>query len=208
MKTKLSALILIAALLSQTLVSCGSTDGDSETTDSVTTSTSNETTAETTEETTETTAPAADVSVTELADAVKEALGNEYLPDMAIDAEALDATFGVKSEWVEEFYGEMPMISFNPDTFLAIKATEGNVENVEAALNSYRDYLINNSVQYPANVQKVNACQVYTNGDYVFFIMLAVIPDELLDATDEQVVYDYCVESNQKAIDAIDALLG
>ena len=38
--------------------------------------------------------------------------------------------------------------------------------------------------------------------------MLAVIPDELLDATDEQVVYDYCVESNQKAIDAIDALLG
>lgn len=71
MKTKLSALILIAALLSQTLVSCGSTDDGSETTDTDATSTSNETTAETTEETTETTAPAADVSVTELADAVK-----------------------------------------------------------------------------------------------------------------------------------------
>lgn len=62
--------------------------------------------------------------------------------------------------------------------------------------------------QYPANVQKVNACQVYTNGDYVFFIMLAVIPDELLDDADEQAEYDYCIESNQKAIDAIDALLG
>ena len=208
MKTKLSALILIAALLSQTLVSCGSTDGDTETTDAVTTSTSGETTADTTEETTETTAPAADVSVTELADAVKEALGEEYLPNMAIDAEALESTYGVKPEWVEEFYAETPMISFNPDLFIAVKATEGNVENVETALNSYRDYLINDSLQYPANIQKVNACQVYKNGDYVFLIMLAAVPQDLLDEADDQKIYDYCVESNQKAIDAIDALLG
>lgn len=108
MKTKLSALILIAALLSQTLVSCGSTDDGSETTDTYATSTSNETTAETTEETTETTAPAATFLWPSLPTLSREALGDEYLPDMAIDAEALDATFGVKSEWVEEFYGEMP----------------------------------------------------------------------------------------------------
>ena len=37
------------------------------------------------------------------------------------------------------------MISAHVDTFIAIKAKEGKGEEVEKALTSYRDYLINDS---------------------------------------------------------------
>ena len=207
MKTKLSVLILIAALLSQSLVSCGTTDGDTETTDAVvTTSTSGETTDTT--EATDTTAATVDVSVTELADAVKEAMGEDYLPNTALDAEMLESTYGVKPEWVEEFVAETPLIGFNCDTLIIGKATDGNAANVEQALKDYRQFLQDSAVQYPANTQKIATCRVESHGDYVYLVMLAYIPMELEETGDEQAMTQLCEESNQKAIDAIEALLG
>ena len=46
-----------------------------------------------------------------------------------------------------------------------------NKNNKEKALTSYRDYLINDSLQYPMNVPKVNASSVLREGDYVFFVI-------------------------------------
>ena len=67
----------------------------------------------------------------DLKSAVVEALGENYWPNMPLDAEILEATFGVTSEMYDDFMGEMPMISNNVDTLLIIKAKEGQVDAVE-----------------------------------------------------------------------------
>ena len=91
------------------------------------------------------------------------------------------------------------------DTFIAVHPTEGNEQNVEDALNAYRDNLVNNSMQYPANQVKVEASRVETVGDYVFFLMLGSIDLEIEDEAEMLTAYQ---EQNQIAVDAIKEVLG
>ena len=146
-----------------------------------------------------------DVPTGDIADAVKELLGEGYLPSMALDNEALEMVYGIKSEWIDNYYAETPMISFHIDTFIAVKASDGHADDVEKALNDYQEYTLENSLQYPANVAKLNAARVYRLGDYVFYILLAAVPDEYMD--DEEGRFDFCVANNQMVVDKINELL-
>lgn len=146
-----------------------------------------------------------DVATADIAAAIKELMGENYLPSEALDNEYLENTYGVKAEWIDNYYAEIPMISFHIDTLIAIKAAEGQADNVETALNDYLAYTIENSRQYPVNIPKINASRVYRLGDYVFYIMLGSAPDEYMD--DENASYNYCVQSNQNVVDKINELL-
>lgn len=164
--------------------------------------------------------PAVTVTVTELKDAIKGAYGDTYdaenemgLPLMEIPSDILEATYGIQTAWVEEFAAEMPMMMTNVDTFIVVKPTEGNSENVLTALQSYYDYLVNDSFQYPKDVEKVRAAQVFEKNGYVFFIMLGTLSEEALyaEGTAEEIAviqYNEAVANNQKAIDAINAAFG
>lgn len=142
------------------------------------------------------------VAIKELHTAVKEAYGENYIPSvMAYDEETMESVFGISDDLYEEFVAEAPMISVHVDTFVAIKAAEGKAEEVEQLLTAYRENLVNNSMQYPMNLNKVEGSRVYRNGDYVFYIMLGS-----LDGTEEDVA---AAESqNQIAVDVIEGLLG
>lgn len=86
----------------------------------------------------------------------------------------------INEELIEEYIAEMPMMSTHVDTFIAIKVSEGKVDKadvVENALINYRANLVENSIQYPMNIAKVNASKVIRKGDYVFFIMLGKYDD-------------------------------
>ena len=204
MSKKILALLLAATMMSAALASCGGNNDDGEDT--------------TVEDTTE--APAANVSAAELKEAVLGAYGDLYNPEsemgmplMDIDPDTLDNVFGIKAEWVDEYAAGMPMMITNVDTFIIVKPSEGNAENVLTALTSYYDYLVNDSMQYPKDIEKVRAAKVFTQGDYVFFIMLGMLSDEALfaEGTEEEIAaiqFDEATANNQKAIDAIDALLG
>lgn len=146
-----------------------------------------------------------DVATADIAAAIKELMGENYLPSEALDNEYLENTYGVKAEWIDNYYAEIPMISFHIDTLIAIKAAEDQADNVETALNDYLAYTIENSRQYPVNIPKINASRVYRLGDYVFYIMLGSAPDEYMD--DENASYNYCVQSNQNVVDKINELL-
>ena len=100
------------------------------------------------------------VPVSDILSAVKEAYGEDYYPEMDYDAQALESIFGVKEEWIEEFVAQGPMMSTKVDTFLAIKAKDANAKEVEDALVAYRDYLINDTLQYPTNKVKILASKV------------------------------------------------
>ncbi len=207
---KILALLLAASVMGAALASCGGNNDNGE-----------DTTVEDT--TVEDTTDAPNASVVDaaiLADAVKFAFGDLYNPEsemgmplMDIPAETLESTYGVKAEWVEDYAAGMPMMMTNVDTFIIVKPTEGNAENVLAALNSYYDYLVNDSFQYPKDIEKVRAAQVFEKGDYVFFIMLGMLSDEALyaEGTEEEIStiqYNEAMANNQKAIDAINATLG
>jgi len=63
-------------------------------------------------------------------------------------------------------------MSAHLDTFIAIKATEGNAENVKKALEDYRQMNIDSIMFYPMNLPKLEASEVYQTGDYVFYVLL------------------------------------
>ena len=149
-------------------------------------------------------ASASSVSVSSIVDAVKSAYGQTYLPQMDLTAEDIEARYGIKADDYDEAVAQVAMISTQVDTFVAVKAKDGKADAVVSALNAYRDDLVNNSMQYPMNVPKVNASKVYQNGNYVFFIMLGEFAPE--DA-DEAAAVAFHEEQNQIAVTAIDGAL-
>lgn len=200
MTKKILALLLAGVLACGALVACGNT-GDNNKTD-------------------DTTPAPVVVTVPELKDAILGAYGDTYNPEsemgmplMDIPADILEATYGIQSAWVEEFAAAMPMMMTNVDTYIVVKATEGNVENVVKALQDYHNYLVNDSFQYPKDIEKVRAAKVFAEGDFVFFIMLGMLSDDALyaEGTAEEIAtvqFNEATANNQKAIDAINALLG
>ena len=139
----------------------------------------------------------------DLKSAVVEALGENYWPNMPLDAEILEATFGVTSEMYDDFMGEMPMISNNVDTLLIIKAKEGQVDAVEEALTSYRDARLENLMEYPMNVGKVQACRIEKVGNYVLYVLLGGDTMTVMDEEGDEAVLSYCMEVNDQVIEII-----
>jgi len=134
--------------------------------------------------------------------AVQDALGDEYWPDMALDSEMLQAIFNISPEMYEDYMAEMPMISNNVDTLVIVKAKEDQADAVEAALTAYRDVLVNDSLQYPMNVGKVQASSVERIGNYVLFVQLGGDTMGVLDDGDDAVVTK-CQEANALVISTI-----
>lgn len=158
-------------------------------------------------------APAVDVSVEELHNAIKEAYGENYLPNMPIDQQMLTDLYGIEAEWVEDFVAEMPMIMTNVDTLIIVKPTEGNSANVLNALTAYYDYQNNDAMQYPMNIQKVKATQVFEKGGFVFYFTLGTLSDDVLfmegdEAVIAQTQYDAAMENNLIGLTAIETVLG
>ena len=134
--------------------------------------------------------------------AVTDALGDNYWPDSEIPEEMLDDTYGVSADLYDAYLGESPMISVNVDTLLIIHAKDGKVEDVENALNAYRDHLVNDTMQYPMNLGKIQASRIERVGDYVCFVQLGADTSSVEEQGDEAVI-TYCEEQNELALEAI-----
>lgn len=140
--------------------------------------------------------------MTALRDAVSDALGENYFPDMALTPDLMESIFDISSDLYEDYMGEMPMISVNVDTLLIIKPKNDKVEEVKERLTAYRDSEINDRIQYPMNVGKVQASCVEQIGDYICFIQLGgSASDETTD--DEATAIAKFQEQNELAIEAI-----
>ena len=145
---------------------------------------------------------AAQAQLQALRDAVAEVLGEDYWPNTQMPPEFL-ADYGLKEDMYEGFLGEMPMISVNVDTLILIKAREDQVEAVEAVLNSYRDALVSDTMQYPMNLGKIQASRIEVMGQYVCFVQLGADVTEGMEIGDEEIIR-LCQEQNELAITAIE----
>lgn len=179
-KKKIISLLIVAALGATMLPSCGEKEPTGEVTKTFS-------------------------SMADIGKAVKEGLGGNYFGDMTIDSEVLDAMFGVKAEWVDDYFGEMAQISAeHNDRFVLVKATEGHATDVENAFNDYMEFDFNSERQYPQHVQKTKAAQVYRNNDYVALVITGPVDDSADDSTN----YNNALESNLKAISIIEEFIG
>lgn len=138
-----------------------------------------------------------------LRDAVVEVLGENYWPNAQITPEMLEQIYGVKPDMYDAYFGETPMISTNVDTLIIVRAKDDQVDAVEEALNTYRDALVNDTMQYPMNLGKIQASRIEVIGNYVCFVQLGADTMAAMDEGDEAVI-DYCLQENEKAIDAIE----
>lgn len=145
-----------------------------------------------------------DVPLSNIVDAVKDAYKEDYIPGMEFTKEEIEEKFKIKPEWYDEIIAEGPMISINIDTFVAVKAKEGEVDKVEEALTNYRQQLIDDTMQYPTNKAKIPGSRVDTIGNYVFFSMLGVIPMEVEEKGEEAILE----ESKKQNLIAFEAIKG
>lgn len=140
----------------------------------------------------------------EIHTAVKDAYGENYIPSMEFDAATLESVYGITEDMYDAVIAEGPMMSVHVDTYIAIHPTEGNEQAVVDALNAYRDTQINDALQYPMNLLKLQASEVKEIGDYVFFFMLGTTDEMYDNEEDEIAAYQ---ELNQIAVDAINGVL-
>lgn len=133
--------------------------------------------------------------------AVVDVMGENYWPDTQFPPEYLEG-YGLTSDMYTDFFGESPMISTNVDTLIVIKASEGQTDAVEEVLNSYRETLVDDTMQYPMNLGKIQASRIEVIGDYVCFVQLGADVTDLMDVSDEEVIR-HCQEQNELALEAI-----
>lgn len=140
-------------------------------------------------------------------EAVKAAYGENYLPNMRLTDEEIEAHYGISSDLYTGAVAEIPMISAQVDELVLIKAKdEASGDAIEEALAAYQQMLKEDTFQYPANQLKIQASQIYAKGDYVCFIMLGVLDNETMQQEDEGKVIEAYKSENAKAVAAIDAL--
>lgn len=141
-----------------------------------------------------------DVSAKVLVEAVASELGDEYWADMELAPEYLEDWYGISSDLYEEYYGQTPMISANVDALIVVKAAEDKKEKVEEALRAYRDKLVNDAMQYPSNIPKIQASMIETYGNYVCFVQLG---GSMNNQEDEEEAMKVCMEANEQALSII-----
>lgn len=134
--------------------------------------------------------------------AVVDTLGDQYWPNMQVDAETLEMVFGITPDLYDDYMAEMPMISTNVDTLLIIKAKDDKIAAVEEALNTYRESKVADTMQYPTNLGKIQASRIQTFGKYVCFVQLGAdnLADE--DMTEEESLAK-CQEQNDLVLEVI-----
>lgn len=144
-------------------------------------------------------------TLTKTLKAVKKAYGTDYRPNMSIDSLYLQEVIGLDASTYDAFIGEMPMMSAHVDTIIGVHAVSGKKSQVETALKTYRYNQINDTFQYPSNLTKLNASEVISVGDYVFFVLLGKNNDI---EEDESKLLEYYQEQNSIGINAIKKVMG
>lgn len=93
--------------------------------------------------------------------------------------------FPVDRSLVDTAYGEMSMISVNPDQVVVMKAVSGKGAQLETAMKQARDKYVKEAMVYPKDTAKLNASRVVRSGDYVAFIMAGAVDEVNDDVTTE-----------------------
>lgn len=146
-------------------------------------------------------------SVKKLRKAITDLLGENYLANMQLTKDEIKERFGLQPSWYTDVIAEIPMMSAHVDTLVIAKAKNKNTKKkIKKQLSDYRKMLINDTLQYPMNLLKIQASKVYVKDNYVFFLLLGHVDNSVEENnTEEQIIEVYKAEV-QKIIDTINSL--
>ncbi len=139
---------------------------------------------------------------------LKETFGATYAPDMQMqeDEAYMKDTLGLDASWYDAAYAEVPMMSFGADKFIMIHPTEGNLENVQKALEAYKQAQIEDTFQYPSTMTQRQAALVETIGDYVCYMIFTGFVGDLWEADEATQIQTY-TEANEQVKQMIAAVV-
>ncbi|WP_154515843.1 DUF4358 domain-containing protein [Velocimicrobium porci] len=149
-------------------------------------------------------AAAKNSSVTSLAKSVKKAYGEKYIPNVKLSKTEIKDKFLIDSNLYSSAYVEVPMISAHIDTLAIFKAkNESTKKKIVSKLKEYKKEQIEHTLQYPSNLLKLHASKIYTNGNYVCFIMLGQVNRSVEESGDESAIIKAYQKQNLVAVNAI-----
>lgn len=130
---------------------------------------------------------------------LKETLGALYIPDMQMQGEEtyMKDTLGLDSSWYDAAYVEVPGMSFGADKFIMIHPTEGNLENVQNAIENYKQTQIADTFQYPSTMTQRQAALVATIGDYVCYMIFTGLAGDLWELDEAAQIQAYAEANDQ-----------
>lgn len=212
---KFFAILMSIIVASAALVSCGNDKGSSS--DSSSSSSASDTNTESSgEESSSTTSEesseeaSGEVTAAAIYDAINAAFAEKYpdagmvIPNMPIEVDetTLKDKFGISSDMVTDYKGEIAGMMTNCDMLLIVKAAEGKLEDVKAALEQAKADQTAQFEMYGVmgNIERTQAAKVVTNGDYAALIMVGIMPE------DETATVDF-TEDVQLAEDTFNATI-
>lgn len=170
---------------------------------------------ETTPTPTPTTAPEADTpDVPEIApkdmisnihQAIQEAYGEGYMPSVELDEYFMTETLKLDSSWYDAAFAEGMMMAVIPDTLVLVHPTEGNLENVQKALEAYKETLASNA-WYPTTVIRAQGAVTGTVGEYVYFVVLTGSVDDMMYEEEADMIAA-CIENTKLAVETIEGVI-
>ena len=146
-------------------------------------------------------------SVKKIRKAITDLLGENYLANMSLTKDEIKERFGLQPSWYTDVIAEIPMMTAHVDTLVIAKAKNKNTKKkIKKQLTDYKNILINDTLQYPMNLLKIQASKVYVKNDYVFFLLLGHVDSSSEEtSTEEQIIEEYKAEI-KKITDTINSL--
>lgn len=139
------------------------------------------------------------VTLTQLKDSVKELMGDQYWPEVDLTKEELEQRTGITEDMYVDFLAEKQVMDAHIDTMIIIQAKEAQVGAIEAALEKYRENLIEENRNYPQNLCKAEASRMETIENYVCFVQLGADTTIVADKGEDEIIA-YCQEENERAL--------
>lgn len=123
--------------------------------------------------------PDENYSLDDMYNEVKDTYGERYYPNQKIEADELEETFGIGDDLYDNFIADRVTGEEAPDTLVIIEAKEGKEDEVKQKLEDYRQKLLDDA-NWAESKEKIEASKVYSNGRYVFYVMLGDVEDDTL----------------------------
>ena len=150
------------------------------------------------------TAQAATPSASTLVSAAKKPYGKKLSSMVKLENDEIKQRYGIESSWFSSAHAEVPLISASVDEIAIFKAADSaSRKKIVKAVKAYQKKLKKDTMQYPMNQLKIQGSRVYTNGDYVCFIMLSSISSSLEEKGTEAEQIKAYQKLNKKAVKAI-----
>lgn len=132
---------------------------------------------------------------------IKEAYGDDYGPDGIISKEVLEEVYSLTMDNVSYYVAEAATISMSSDVFIGMVANPGKIEELTKEVEAYREYLINDSFQYPMNMPKIQASTIVVKDNVIFFFVLGKLHEDMDASEEEQLAF--AKEQAKIAVDVI-----